>query len=376
MFVKKFEAPSLEQALKLVKAEMGPEALVLSTQEKRSGKLFSRRFVEVTAAVERKAKDKSSKPSAPVRRPVQRQMDSLDRSDEGIKELELYKAAILKEAKAKKNKPERYIEMDEISEGATNRGNKVNTPKEIKKNENLKYEAGFKAIGICPERAIELAKRMLSEFSREDLADYSVLNKAKIKLLSTGIRTMSAGEFFKKRAWVPIGTAGVGKTTLLVKLAIMARENDKSVSLISMDNRKISGRGELASYARIVKAPFFTEINQAPQEKLKFIDSPAMGLNHENHGALEKLCAEKSSFLVLDSSARLSELMRQVDRAMHFHPEAIAFTKVDNVEERGVIYDVLKATQLPLVGLSLSASFKTKFRFITPVDLAQFFIKD
>ena len=54
MFVKKFEAPSLEQALKLVKTEMGPEALVLSTQEKRSGKLFSRRLVEVTAAAEKK----------------------------------------------------------------------------------------------------------------------------------------------------------------------------------------------------------------------------------------------------------------------------------------------------------------------------------
>ena len=39
MFVKKFEAQSLEQALKMVKAEMGPEALILSTQERRTGKI-------------------------------------------------------------------------------------------------------------------------------------------------------------------------------------------------------------------------------------------------------------------------------------------------------------------------------------------------
>ena len=164
--------------------------------------------------------------------------------------------------------------------------------------------------------------------------------------------------------------------SLLVKLTILAKEQEKSVSLISMDNRKISGRGELASYARLVKAPFFSEIGQAPLEKMKFIDSPAMSLNHENQSVLEKLCAERSSFIVLDASARLTELMRQVECAMHFHPEGIVFTKIDNIDDRGVVYDVLKATQLPLIGFSLSSSFKTKFRFMSPGELAQFLIKE
>ena len=246
----------------------------------------------------------------------------------------------------------------------------------MKKNENLKYEASFKVLGICPERSIELARRMMSEFSKEDLSDFQFLKKAKIKLLSTGIRIMTPGEFFKKRAWVPIGVAGVGKTTLLVKLAILAREYEKSISLVSMDNRKISGRGELATYAKLVKVPFFTEIQQAPLEKLKLIDSPSMTLQYESQPALEKLCAERSSFVVLDASARLSELMRQVECAMHFHPEGIAFSKVDIVEDRGVIYDVLKATQLPLVGISLASSFKTRFKFLNPTEFAQFLIKE
>ncbi|MBM4303587.1 MAG: hypothetical protein FJ112_04610 [Deltaproteobacteria bacterium] len=373
MFVKKFEAPNLEQALKLVKSEMGPEALVLSTQEKRSGKLFSRRTVEVTAAIEKK---KDAKLQTYTRQDKQQRSELDDSSEDALREMVAYKKALTKEVQLKKNKPERYIDIDTPSEGEVQNIRKTTLPSEASKNNSLKYEASFKVMGICPERSIELGRKVNSEYGKSELSDPELFKKAKIKVLSVGIRTMASVEFFKRRAWVPVGVAGAGKTTLLVKLAILAKEQEKSVSLISMDNRKISGRGELASYARLVKAPFFTEINQAPIEKMKLIDSPALGLNGENQSTLEKLCVEKSSFLVLDASSRLSELMRQVDRAMEFHPEGVVFTKVDNIEDRGVIYDVLKSTQLPLIGLSISSSFKTRFRFFNPSELAQFLIKE
>ena len=54
MFVKKFEAPSLEQALAMVKTEMGPSALIISTQHIK-GKWFQKSLVEITAALEKKA---------------------------------------------------------------------------------------------------------------------------------------------------------------------------------------------------------------------------------------------------------------------------------------------------------------------------------
>ncbi len=373
MFVKKFEAPSLEQALKMVKSEMGPEALILSTQEKRNGKLFSRRTIEVTAASEKK---KIEKKQIVTRQPETRDESIVKIDLEDVfpgrnRDVEKYKAVVAKEATALKQvKAERYIEID--SEKISN--SQLYVAKE--RIENVKYESIFKHLGITSERSTELSKRMISDFPRAELIDPQFFNKAKTKVLSQGIRTLSPGEFFKKKAWVPIGVTGSGKTTLLVKMAIAAREYEKSVSLISMDNRKFSGRSELAGYARLIKVPFFTEINQASSEKLRLIDSPALSLGEKSNSVLEKLCVERAPIIVLDVSSRLSELMRQIDKAMMFHPEAIAFTKVDNVEECGVIYDVLKATQLPLVGLSVSSSFKTKFKFLTPVELAQFLVKE
>src|SRR6185312_3624187 len=52
MQVKKFEAPTLQEALDNVKRELGPEAIILQTKKyKRGFGLMSKPSVEVTAAV-------------------------------------------------------------------------------------------------------------------------------------------------------------------------------------------------------------------------------------------------------------------------------------------------------------------------------------
>lgn len=52
MQVKKFEAPTMQEALKVIKRELGPEAIILSTKHIKSGfGLMSKASVEVTAAI-------------------------------------------------------------------------------------------------------------------------------------------------------------------------------------------------------------------------------------------------------------------------------------------------------------------------------------
>jgi flagellar biosynthesis protein FlhF len=59
MELKKFEAPTLAEALKVVKRELGPEAIILSTKNNRSGwGLMNQSSVEVTATVSREALDR------------------------------------------------------------------------------------------------------------------------------------------------------------------------------------------------------------------------------------------------------------------------------------------------------------------------------
>src|SRR3989344_371556 len=55
MQVKKFEAPTIQDALKVIKQEMGPDAIILSTKENKKGfGLMKGGSVEVTAAVSKR----------------------------------------------------------------------------------------------------------------------------------------------------------------------------------------------------------------------------------------------------------------------------------------------------------------------------------
>ena len=59
MQVKKFEAPTLQEALDTIKRELGPEAIILQTKQNRRGfGLMSKGSVEVTAAVSERSTDK------------------------------------------------------------------------------------------------------------------------------------------------------------------------------------------------------------------------------------------------------------------------------------------------------------------------------
>jgi flagellar biosynthesis protein FlhF len=62
MFVKKFEADTLEEALKAVKFELGPDAIILKTITNNGLKgAFKKKKIEITAAISEKSYEKKSK---------------------------------------------------------------------------------------------------------------------------------------------------------------------------------------------------------------------------------------------------------------------------------------------------------------------------
>ncbi|MGZ3687650.1 MAG: flagellar biosynthesis protein FlhF [Bdellovibrionota bacterium] len=61
MQVKKFEAPTIQEALEVIKRELGPEAIILQTKKNKRGfGLMSKASVEVTAAVSERSMHKKS----------------------------------------------------------------------------------------------------------------------------------------------------------------------------------------------------------------------------------------------------------------------------------------------------------------------------
>ena len=59
MQVKKFEAPTIQEALENIKRELGPEAIILQTKKNKKGfGLMSKGSVEVTAAISERSLQK------------------------------------------------------------------------------------------------------------------------------------------------------------------------------------------------------------------------------------------------------------------------------------------------------------------------------
>jgi flagellar biosynthesis protein FlhF len=78
MQVKKFEAPTIQEALDTIKRELGPEAIILSTKKhKRGFGLMSRASVEVTAAVSDRALQKKGFVEKRAPEPVKQQLGRL-----------------------------------------------------------------------------------------------------------------------------------------------------------------------------------------------------------------------------------------------------------------------------------------------------------
>ena len=62
MLVKKFEADTLEDALKAVKVELGPDAIILKTITNNGLKgAFKKKRIEITAAISEKNFEKKAK---------------------------------------------------------------------------------------------------------------------------------------------------------------------------------------------------------------------------------------------------------------------------------------------------------------------------
>jgi flagellar biosynthesis protein FlhF len=364
MIVRKFEAESMEGALKRVKAEMGPDALILSTENKKGG-VFRKNSVEVTAAfVEKKKPEEESKKA-------------------------------FDEAALAKVFPHRRLEKalagETVPAAANDTHEERSTPREPRKasyaaprpvkNTDVtpqvrKLEKEWLEIGVNADTAAEFAGRLVLDYAKSDRDNADFLDKVKAKLLGGGIRTMGPETFDTRRCWAAIGTHGAGKTSLLVKLGMNLRNRRHTVQLVSCDRRKLVGRQELAAYAKLIKVQFATEIQgDRTGAKVQLIDTPSLTWdNKECVAEVEKICRDTNTVLVLDASARFPELVRTVERASQFAPMAIAFTRLDTIAQAGVIYEVLKHVRLPLLGASVGSGFAVPFQFFEPSELARWIV--
>jgi len=322
MLVKTFQAPSMAEALRMVKAELGPDAMILSTKKEKTGGVlgfFSKQAYRVTAAVDpaRKSNPPQSVPTvyreAPVReRTAREEMESsmlapLARELKDLRE----KVEVLARRGEEFRKEESVTDGEQLPAPVDGSFNLKNIPRsdleEIKKlllaTLTKSQEGVVKTVewpSADEQAGLEepTGEQLLPEDS--PLARELARNGVSTELIRTIIDTLNAlpvqgenqsvnsrlgetlGRLIKfagtlrlkknsPRIIALVGPTGVGKTTTTAKLAAMyALNRGNKVALITMDIFRVGAVEQLKTYSRIMGIPL--EVASTPKELEKAVE--------------------------------------------------------------------------------------------------------
>ena len=159
-----------------------------------------------------------------------------------------------------------------------------------------------------------------------------------------------------------VGPPGAGKTTTLVKLAVnYGLAARRPVLLLSVDNYRVAAADQLRSFATILGVGFQAletvgALAQALEEnrgkELVFIDTPGLGASDmAEYSSLAQFLSTRSDIdtqMVVSSSMKSADLSRVVDGFEVFRPRRLVFTRLDETGSFGPILNEAVRTGKPL----------------------------
>ncbi len=415
MQIKKFEAPSIQEALEAIKRELGPEAIILQTKRNRKGfGLMGGASVEVTAAISDRSMNKrafteSRLPDAgreTLRNlTASRQADILEKSIERAEK----KAAI---QVPKKMTERRYVDIDphEVTASASAPSPRARATVAPSRNtESVPLERSVAPL----EEEVRHLKRMIEELkiAQDDagamgttfasqLNDNPALTDAFEHLLMNGIDKRFALGLVKKASFelgpqeaknpdavldqvtyevmsaldtlnpienlLPgtrgeagpfcmalVGPTGVGKTTTLAKIASLAvLKKNLRVGLINLDVYKIAAFDQLQTYAKILNIPFRSASN------LEELQS-AVG----DFRSLDLVLIDTTGRSQRDETSlkEMSELVRSLEIPVQIHLCVASPTRDLELYDIANRFAVFKPTGLTVTKLDESSLFGSIF---------------
>ena len=163
-----------------------------------------------------------------------------------------------------------------------------------------------------------------------------------------------------------VGPPGVGKTSMLAKLAVrFGVAARRSTHIISYDSLRIAASEQLRSYAAIMGVTFESldtvgalaqSLKENSRKDLVLIDTP--GFSAQDFDLSWELTKFLSTYphvdihLVLSCGAKSSDISRMVDRYNIFGPAKLLFTRLDETDSYGAILNESVRTGLPVSFLS------------------------
>ncbi|CAM3703931.1 flagellar biosynthesis protein FlhF [Mesobacillus zeae] len=354
MKIKKFTAPTMPEAMKLVRDELGKDAVILNSRVLQSESFlgfFKKRRIEVLAAVD-PSEEEVQKPAMKVKvippairgnGSANKQQSLIEHSQPKEMECVIEREPATKTAEGLKsllnNRPPAALDGVSLYPGPIQEAAKLLEDQEV-----------------CESVQREILSILLEEWYR-DTSDRSGLEMK--ELLSREIeKRLSKKQFggvsFTKKFINVAGPTGVGKTTTLAKIAADCVLNHKKrVAFITTDTYRIAAIEQLKTYAAILEVPlevcYSIDDYKKAAEKFKdfdvvFVDTA--GRNFRNKKYVEDLKhtvdfeADTETFLVLSLTSKERDMEEICAQFSSIPIDKFIFTKADETSVFGSIINM------------------------------------
>jgi flagellar biosynthesis protein FlhF len=367
MQLKKYEAPTIQEALKKIKNELGDNAVIFSSKTIRPKLKTPVRkgstWVEVTAAIDRNMNN--------------RLQTGFDNCIIGL------------------NKPEEAHSGKGRSPETVNPGFADPICKFNANGQSDFTKAYFPFLknllrsGIKQDIAWHLIGDTCVEYNNKNnnKSIYNILlNKIASRIPVQGPVSVNPK---KKKIAALIGPTGVGKTTTLAKIAAHCSFiKGIRVKIITMDTYRIAAAEQLKIYANIMGLPVFvvstfSELKQQIecQEDVNLILIDTAGRNYRDNEQIDELGKwlnkynEIESHLLLSSTTSEDVLNATINCFSKSRVDRLIITKVDESMKLGHIYNFIISSKIPLSYITTGQRVPEDIKSASDNTLARFFLE-
>lgn len=395
MQVRIFESQDMATGLQMVKDELGPDALILSTKTIRSGKLglLSKKYFEITAAIDTSWPHKGgtsfnndNKQEPEIETAATTVKDAVSLTYNSALQLnhtespntESKAPSFPTQAIPTDDHPDLQSEVNELKGMIKNLGQemlRINSSGQAPaittgSGAPLSDDSALRSLqqrlldyGISQDTAQTISTFAKESFTLEELSDPFKQQNFVAETISDLIHVNN--DIFKEEKQqyrvALVGPTGVGKTTTLAKIAASFLSNHSpSIGFITIDTYRIAAVEQLKVYGEIMNIQ--VEVVLSPEQfenaLLKLRDKDLILIDTAGRSPQDSLCIDElASFLrpdlciekhlVLSATTRENELFEAMQRFSFLGIDNTIITKIDECTSLGLLLDIQIRKKIP-----------------------------
>lgn len=412
MKIKRFFAADIRQAMRMVKEELGADAVIMSNRSVDGGiEIVAARDFDEQSIHERLKEQATEPPATPEPKAKKIVLPNFDAAKKRLQQLDKQRkqsaaAAVATESVVRQNIDQYKGYAEKIQLRAQPEAITPKAAVDMVKEDPLKH---FKS----PEKQASLSDRLLMEMSQElkylrkvmDSKLSSPISWAQNTSVRTDLLQRLAGMGISKKLGIRVanhcsgdndaelvfaksqemlvkmlpitednvletggivalvGPTGVGKTTTVAKLAanFILRHGASQVALITTDNYRIAAHEQINTYGRILNVPVRVAssaeelrslINGFSDKRLILIDTAGMSQRDmklvEQINTLQQNELSIRSYLVMSAATEYKTMNAIIKAFSVFNPQASILTKLDEAVTIGAAVSSIIENNLPL----------------------------